>query len=93
MFVIEVTKTSNRIVGRGIDPFRLIISCLFIEGLCLAPSRNVVSYPQEEKNFEHFKIFKLFKLVLHAPAFLLSCVQTDGFNCKYTFEINVKNSC
>jgi len=93
MFIIGVKKTSNHIVSRGIDLLRLIISCLFIEGRCFAPSRNVVSYPQEERNLKKFKIFKSFKLVLHAPAFLLSCVQTDGFNRKYTFEINVKNSC
>jgi hypothetical protein len=32
-------------------------------------------------------------LVFHAPAFLLSFVQNDEVNYKYTFEINVKNSC
>ena len=52
VIIIEVMKTSihtSIIVGRGIDPLRLLISFLFIEGRCLTHSRNVVSYPRKSE--------------------------------------------
>jgi hypothetical protein len=79
-------------VGRGINPLRLIIACLFMERRCLTLK---VSSPNPRKSelTGILEYFKSFQLVFQAPAFLLSCVQYDEVNYKYTFDIKVKTSC